>query len=70
MNELYWLDNTIGAVEINSQVEEVKAPLDDYTDKELCDEILHRVSLFGTEITGDLMDWLQCKLNMELLKRE
>ena len=43
-------------------------PLYYFTAKQLCDEIVRRVNLYGTEITGDLLDQLQSKRNMELME--
>lgn len=46
-------------------------PIEIYTTKELCDEIIRRVQREGVQITGDLIDWLECKRNIDLLsKRE
>jgi len=41
----------------------------DYTCKELCDEIIHRVQLYDTAITGDLVDQLVALRNIELLQK-
>ncbi len=43
-------------------------PLYYFTAEQLCNEIIRRVNIYGTEITGDLLDQLQSKRNMELLE--